>query len=77
MFRADGHKIGGYPYFTQYDPRAYTRYSDCDFNLLFQMDTDWPENIMWGDAGVGNFFIREEDLRNCDFSHVLYNWDCC
>ena len=43
--------------------------------LLFQLDT--VEDIMWGDSGVGNFFIREEDLKNRDFTRVLYNWDCC
>jgi len=31
---------------------------------------------MWGDCGVGNFFINIEDLKNLDFSDVLYNWDC-
>ena len=33
--------------------------------------------IMWGDSGVGNFFISEEDLKNLNFENVLYNWDCC
>ena len=31
---------------------------------------------MWGDCGVGNFFINAEDLKRLDFSNVLYNWDC-
>ena len=43
--------------------------------LLFQLDT--TEDIMWGDSGVGNFFIKKEDLVKKDFSKVWFNWDCC
>jgi uncharacterized protein YwqG len=66
-------QMGGYPNFTQYDPREDTE--DAPDILLFQLDT--IEDIMWGDSGVGNFFIRREDLQNSDFSRVWYNWDCC
>lgn len=69
-----GHKIGGYPFFTQEDPRAYGDYTDSTI-LLLQVDTE-GEHIMWGDSGVGNFFITEEALKQRDFSKVLYNWDC-
>jgi uncharacterized protein YwqG len=72
--QSNGHKIGGYAYFTQEDPRLYDE-NLKDYVLLFQMDTD--EEIMWGDSGVGNFFIHMDDLANKDFSNVLYNWDCC
>lgn len=68
-----GHKLGGYPFFTQEDPRVYGDYQDTDI-LLLQIDS--ANNILWGDTGVGNFFISEEDLKNRDFSKVLYNWDC-
>jgi uncharacterized protein YwqG len=75
------HKIGGYPDFVQYDVREHS--SKCDREqqpkiLLFQMATDCNDtvDIMWGDGGVGNFFIDETALRNLDFSKVLYNWDC-
>lgn len=67
-------QIGGYPCFTQSDPREYMK-EDIPQILLFQLDT--VEDIMWGDSGVANFFIHEEALRKKDFSHVLYNWDCC
>ena len=30
---------------------------------------------MWGDAGVGHFFIDREALKLLDFSDVLYYWD--
>ncbi|HDR7795841.1 TPA: DUF1963 domain-containing protein [Bacillus luti] len=77
LFEGQGHKIGGYPFFTQTDPREYEeKYQQHDI-LLLQIDTDDSLNIMWGDSGVANFFIRKEDLINLDFSNVLYNWDCC
>ncbi|MEG4631627.1 YwqG family protein [Microcoleus sp. AR_TQ3_B6] len=78
-----GHKIGGYPYFTQEDVRKYSSNSERKQKpdiLLFQMDTDCCNEtveIVWGDSGVGNFFIDESALRELDFSKVLYNWDCC
>ncbi|MEG4085090.1 YwqG family protein [Microcoleus sp. POL10_C6] len=76
-----GHKIGGYPDFTQEDVRKYSSKSDRQQKadiLLLQMDTDCNEtvDIMWGDSGVGNFFIDDSALRELDFSKVLYNWDC-
>lgn len=76
----ENHWLLGYPYFTQSDPREYEekyRYYDT---LLFQMDSDYGEeedDILWGDAGVANFFMNREDLKNRNFDKVLYNWDCC
>lgn len=73
-----GHCLLGYPFFTQGDPRGNGRYEEYD-TLLFQMDSESKNGayeIIWGDAGVGNFFINGQDLKNKDFSKVLYNWDC-
>ncbi|WP_191015175.1 YwqG family protein [Treponema zioleckii] len=70
-----GHRISGYPYFTQSDPRS----ADDGYDvLLLQIDSvnDYGPEIMWGDSGVANFFIRREDLKKRDFSKVIYNWDC-
>lgn len=76
LLSATGHRLGGYPFFTQTDPRQYNEKIQ-DYILLFQLDTDDAENdIMWGDSGVGNFFIHLEDLKKRDFSKVVYNWDC-
>ena len=69
---AGGHKLGGYAFFTQWDPRN----TDDPKLLLFQLDSDNDINCAWGDMGVGNFFISEEALKNLDFSKVIYNWDC-
>lgn len=74
MFSSYGHKIGGYPYFTQNDPRKKDKYKSENYILLFQMDSDG--DIMWGDVGIGNFFIKEQDLKKYNFSNILYNWDC-
>ena len=68
---ASGHKLGGYPYFTQEDPRT-----EVGLELLFQLNSDDAAQIMWGDLGVANFFIAPSDLKRGDFSRVLYNWDC-
>ena len=68
--RRPGHKLGGYPFFTQADPRK----RDDPHVLLLQLDTDG--DMMWGDSGVANFFIRPDDLARRDFSRVVYNWDC-
>lgn len=74
---AYGHKIGGYPAFTQWDPRKEdTKY---DF-LLLQLDSEFgngDEKIMWGDAGICRFFINRQRLKDLDFDDVIYNWDCC
>ncbi|MEE0931307.1 MAG: DUF1963 domain-containing protein [Acutalibacteraceae bacterium] len=74
-----GCRLLGYPFFTQNDPREYNEDLRKYDTLLFQMDTvtdDSEDYVMWGDSGVGNFFIKKEDLKNLNFSDVLYNWDC-
>lgn len=70
-----GHKIGGFPDFTQSDIREVGDYEI----LLLQIDSDRTEKneIMWGDCGIANFFIREKDLKELNFDKVIYNWDCC
>lgn len=71
-----GTRIGGFPFFMQGEPRE--RYPDHTV-LLFQSDSEWNGSdycVCWGDCGVANFFITPEDLKNRDFSNVLYNWDC-
>lgn len=68
-------RLGGYPTFTQDDPRFHSEPGAIgDFALL---TVDTTDGIMWGDSGVGQFLIHEDDLRRRDFSRVVYNWDCC
>lgn len=78
---AFAHKIGGYPAFTQEDPRkclSEEEAANYDF-LLLQLESDFSDGvgrILWGDAGICNFFINSEKLKALDFSDVIYNWDC-
>jgi uncharacterized protein YwqG len=74
FFDGTGHKIGGYAYFTQEDPREYNTEKVNDI-LLLQIDTD--DHIMFGDCGVAHVFINREDLKNKDFGKAYFNWDCC
>ncbi len=74
-----GHWMLGYPNFTQEDPRDPDGPYDT---LLLQIDSSYDESareydILWGDCGVGNFFINRSRLEQLDFSDVLYTWDCC
>jgi uncharacterized protein YwqG len=68
-------RIGGYSRVEQMDPRL--EFPDQDWILLFSLDSmgngAYPVN--WGDGGVGNFYIRPEDLAKRDFSKVMYSWD--
>lgn len=69
--RNQGSKLGGYAHFTQGDTRDFD--TDEDWVLLFQLDSD--ENLMWGDLGIGNWFIKKEDLQRRDFTNVIFRWD--
>ena len=78
--------IGGYPIFSQNDPREGShRLSGFD-RVLFELLSlkgeeinSWgghDYDIIWGDVGTGAFLIPADKLRACDFSEVLYNYDC-
>ncbi|CAI8812395.1 DUF1963 domain-containing protein [Brevibacillus sp. IT-7CA2] len=70
---ASGSRIGGYPYFTQ----AYLNQDGWELLLQLDMEGDhYDYYVSWGDSGVGNFFIRREDLLRRDFSKASYTWDC-
>lgn len=85
-FCRDRHKLGGYANFTQEDPRYYFNKEE-PYVLLLQIVSDNVYvdtymgrreviDILWGDGGIGNFFIKKSALTKLDFSEVLYNWDC-
>lgn len=73
-----GHKMGGYCFCTQTDPRVYSDELRKYNVLLFQISSDENEDgdIMFGDSGIANFFIKRADLKKLNFEDVLYNWDC-
>ena len=69
------HRVGGRSVFTQWDPRLESE-SEADYTVqLLQLDSDSP-TLMWGDSGVGHFYVTEEQARNRDYSRPLYHWDC-
>ena len=96
----EAHRIGGYPYFVQNDPRSWgepalKKYDTLLFSVASEYNTDKERKlidmgmvddeikpigdgneIMWGDAGVANFLINADDLKNLNFLDVLYTWDC-
>lgn len=74
--KSEANKIGGYAAFTQEDIR-FLAPPDENWLLLLQITMADHAEIMWGDSGIGNFFIEEKALQALDFSQVLYNWDCC
>lgn len=66
-----GHRIGGWPSFTQGDMM-----NDKYNTLLLQIDSDSGKDIIWGDMGISNIFINDKSLKRNDFSDVLCTWDC-
>jgi uncharacterized protein YwqG len=72
-----GHRLGGYPFFSQRDPRSALS-EDEGYILLLQIHNEHTRKIevMWGDMGVCNFFIKPSSLAQLDFSDVLYCWEC-
>jgi uncharacterized protein YwqG len=69
-----GHRIGGYAYFTQGDPRENDPKLQDDVQLL-QIDMD--DKIMFGDSGLGHFFISPAALAAKQFDQAYFYWDCC
>ncbi len=76
--------MGGYPYFVQNDPRdEFEELRGHTVNLLtIVSESENEENedeeieIMWGDAGSGNWLITPEALAARDFSQVVFEWAC-
>ncbi|RZL14654.1 MAG: DUF1963 domain-containing protein [Hymenobacter sp.] len=69
-----GHKIGGYAYFAQRDPRNATASRANDVQLL-QLDSD--EKITFGDSGLAHLFINPTALQERRFDQAYFYWDCC
>lgn len=70
-------KIGGYPAFTQDDPRGdagYPPIGDPAARLLIQLDSNQTGG--WGDAGIAQLFADLGAIARGDVSSVRYHWDC-
>ena len=64
--------IGGYPDFTQEDPRPKLNGKD---ECLFKLDSNFCDDINIGDSGILFVFISEESLKNCKFEDAVVDWD--
>lgn len=68
--------LGGYPDFTQEDPRASTRFrrDEC----VFKLDSNYDyKKINIGDAGILFALIGKTNLKNRIFDKTFVSWDCC
>lgn len=67
--------FGGYPDFTQRDPRdnEMEEKEECIFKLDSIVDMD---NITLGDSGILNVLITKKDIENCNFENGIVTWDC-
>lgn len=65
--------LGGYPDFTQEDPRPFM---DGKEECLFKLDSNAREDIHIGDCGILFSFISRKDLNNGNFNDVYLSWDC-
>ncbi len=69
-------KMGGYSSPVQKDPRMIRPAEDWVVLLELQEGRrDGSFDMIWGDAGMGAFYIRADDLKRRDFSRVVYYWD--
>lgn len=67
--------LGGYPDFTQTDPRGYS-IKDKD-ECLFKLDVygDYDKYTI-GDSGILFVLISKEDIENKQFENAIVDWDC-
>lgn len=78
-FSGVNHAIGAFPSFSQWDARDDEKNSAYDVSLLQVQSIFSNEDsfeIMWGDCGVANFFIKSADLKVLNFDNTLFVWDC-
>ncbi|GBC61500.1 DUF1963 domain-containing protein [Desulfonema ishimotonii] len=60
------------------DPRARVLKAGMwDWQLLFQLTSDDPARMMWGDSGKVYFWIRQQDLARADFKKCWMMLQCC
>ena len=64
--------IGGYPDFTQEDPRTAEEMKEC----LVKIDSNLGD-LDIGDSGILNVFIHLDDLKKAEFEKSEVYWDCC
>ncbi|BBP93288.1 hypothetical protein BsIDN1_69060 [Bacillus safensis] len=63
-----GHKLGGYPGFTQEDPRTYVDQEHTV--LLLQIDSDDEVDLMWGRLRYCQLFLSNQKTLNEEISRM-------
>lgn len=74
VFALPGHRLGGYAYFNQEDPRYDFEYNPS-LMLLLQIDHNQGKRAHWNFHGTAQFLIDPAALAARDFSAVAFNWD--
>ncbi|HVT11229.1 MAG TPA: DUF1963 domain-containing protein [Fimbriimonadaceae bacterium] len=72
--RAGRTKLGGLP--DMPDGTDWPTFKGSPLPFVAQVDTDDDANMMWGDAGMIYFCIREKDLEMADFEKVWMIFQC-
>ncbi|WP_423364643.1 YwqG family protein [Mycoplasma sp. P36-A1] len=73
--------IGGYPINIKKDLRYNLPEKYHNYKLLLSLDSNFNEpdiskfSMMWGDMGIGKFYIDQSDLDNLDFSKTWFYWE--
>lgn len=68
------HRVGGHPFLIQDDPRAAV---DETVVTLLQVDQfKGSKTMLWGDNGIGHFFIGLDDLKAGNFDGAFFKWAC-
>ncbi|MBP3708458.1 MAG: DUF1963 domain-containing protein [Clostridia bacterium] len=69
--------MGGYPDFTQSDPRGYEKSKEHLTECLFKLDSCGEHEFYIGDSGIISVLISMEDLKSARFENAQLDWDCC
>ncbi len=68
--------VGGYPDFTQQDPRYDIKENKDE--CLFKLDSmEDLKTFSIGDSGILFVLISKEDIQKCNFENGFVDWDCC
>lgn len=81
LLMPDKNLFSGYATFRSKDPRNELSLVKRNDRLLLQLDStmnpiDQSPIILWGDHGIGNFFISPDDQKKLRFNQAWFNWDC-
>lgn len=74
----DSFQMLGYPAFEQYDERPDGCPQDTLLAQIPSISASEGDGwcTLWGDCGSIRLFIRADDLRRQDFSHIYYDFQC-